>query len=75
MRNLYSYKTSAGIFYIVEKNGRYHALFEGDSLGSYQTPQKVADDLAGGHTFSTSSGVGTATLGIPKDLSRWQRLF
>lgn len=75
MRKLYVYKTSVGAFYIAEHSGRFHPLFEGESLGSYATAQQAAEDLAGGHTFSISSGVDASTLGIPKDLSRWQRLY
>jgi hypothetical protein len=45
-----------------------------ESLGSYSNPQQAADDLAGGHTFSISSGVDTATLGIPDDLGEWERV-
>lgn len=75
MQKLYAYRTSAGTVHIAEKNGRFHALLNGESLGSYSTVQKAVDDLAGGHTFSTPSGVDMASLGIPRDLSRWQRLF
>jgi hypothetical protein len=41
-------------------------------LGSYQAAQQAAEDLAVGHTFSLSSGLYTATLGIPDDISRWK---
>ncbi len=75
MKNLYVYKTSAGSFYIAEQNGRFHPVYEGESLGSYASAQKAAEDLAGGHTFSPSSGIDSGTLGIPTDLSRWQSLF
>jgi hypothetical protein len=75
MKKLYSYKTRIGNFYIAEHNGRFHPLFDNESLGSYATPHQAAEDLSGGHTFSISSGVDTGTLGIPSDLSEWQRLF
>lgn len=74
-KNLYLYKTSAGSFYIAEENGRFLAVYEDESLGGYDTPQWAAEDLAGGHTFSPSSGIDSGTLGIPADLSEWQRLF
>ena len=75
MKKLYSYRTRIGNFYIVEHNGRFHPVFDDERLGSYATPRQAAEDLAGGHTFSISSGVDTATLGIPEDLEEWQRLF
>lgn len=75
MKKLYSYRTRIGNFYIAEHNGRFHPVFDNETLGSYATPQQAVEDLAGGHTFSISSGVDTSTLGIPEDLVEWQRLF
>lgn len=74
MRKLYVYHTEIGPFYIAELQGRFHVLYREESLGSYTTPSSAADDVAGGHTFSIRGGVNTATLGIPRDLNRWQRL-
>ena len=73
MSHSYSFKTKSGTFQIVQREDRWHAMFKGDSLGSYSTPEKAADDLAGGHTFTPSSGVDTAALGIPHDLTEWER--
>jgi hypothetical protein len=73
MRNLYKHKTRIGWFYIAEHEGWFHALYEDEPLGSYSTPELAADDLAGGHTFSNSKGVDTATLGIPEALGEWSR--
>jgi hypothetical protein len=75
MKKLYAYHTSAGTFYIAGHNGRFHPVFEDESLGSYATQAQAAEDLAGGHTFSPSSGVDTATLGISDELSEWGHLF
>ncbi len=68
---MYSYQTKIGVFYIVHRNGRWHAMCQDENLGSYFTPQHAADDLAGGHTFSLSNGADTSTLGIPEDVSEW----
>jgi hypothetical protein len=73
MSDSYSFETSAGPFRIVRRADHWDALFSGECLGSYATPELAADDLAGGHTFAPSSGVDTAELGIPADLSEWQR--
>ena len=75
MKKLYSYQTRIGKFYIAEQNGRFHPVFEDNSLGGYATPQDAAEDLANGHTFSISSGVDTATLGIPEDVNKWHKFF
>ena len=75
MRKLYAFKTSIGPFYIAEQDNRFHPVYEDDSLGSYAEAWQAAEDLAGGHTFSISSGVDTDTLGIPEDLSEWERIL
>ena len=69
---MYIFRTRAGCFFIVERSGCWHALFQDENLGSYTTPQQAADDLAGGHTISPSSGVDTASLGISDDISDWE---
>ena len=74
MRLLYKFQTRIGPFYIGEHNGRFHPVYDDDSLGSYAHAWQAAEDVAGGHTFSISSGVDTATLGIPEELSEWERL-
>ena len=74
VRNLFVWNTRIGPFYIAEMDGRYHPVYDGESLGSYARPEQAAEDVAGGHTFSISSGIDTATLGIPEDLCEWQRV-
>lgn len=74
MRNVFVYNTRIGPFYIAELGGRYHPVYNEESLGSYARPEQAAEDVAGGHTFSLSNGIDTATLGIPEDLGGWQRL-
>lgn len=74
MHKLYVHKTKSGAFYIAEHEGRFHPLFQDESLGSYATAQQAAADLAGGHTFNPSGGVDAATLGIPHELNEWERL-
>lgn len=74
MRLLYVYRTRIGPFYVGEHEGRFHPVYNSESLGSYAQAWQAAEDLAGGHTFSISSGVDTSTLGIPYDLVDWQKL-
>ena len=69
MRLLYLWSTRLGPFYIAQSaDGRFHPLCNGESLGSYASPEQEAADLAGGHAFTAASGIDTATLGIPEDL-------
>jgi len=74
MRLLYVYHTRIGPFYIGEQNGRFHPIYDDDSLGSYASDWQAAEDLAGGHTFSISSGIDTSTLGIPEHLGAWEKV-
>jgi hypothetical protein len=74
MRKLFVVNTCIGPFYIAESQGRFHPLFRDESLGTYARPEQAAADLAGRHSFSISGGGDTASLGIPEDLSDWQRL-
>ena len=74
MRKLFVWNTRIGPFYITELVGRYHPVFNDQSLGSYARPEKAAVDLACGQTFSVVAGVDTSEMGIPSDLSEWQRV-
>jgi hypothetical protein len=68
----WKYRTRVGTFFVRQSHGRWHALFEDESLGSYQTPAHALDDLVGGHTFWPSNGVDPSTVGLPTDLSEWE---
>lgn len=70
---MYIYRTKVGDFSITLLRGRWHVVFREESLGSYASPQQAADDLAGGHTFTPSGGHDTSRLGIPADISEWER--
>ena len=74
MQKLYVYETSAGAFYIAEHDGRFHPLFQDESLGSYATAQQAVEDLVGGHTFSLPGDIDPAELGVPEDLEDWVKI-
>lgn len=74
MRLVYVFHTKIGPFYSGEQDVRFHPIYHDDSLGSYAHAWQAAEDLAGGHTFSISSGIDTATLGIPEDPAEWEKL-
>lgn len=67
----WEFETAKGPVYVVPRAGRYHVIYEGESLGSYATPKQAAEDAAGGHTFSPSNGADFSALDIPYDLSGW----
>ncbi|MEI7432469.1 MAG: hypothetical protein WCL27_18630 [Betaproteobacteria bacterium] len=69
---MYIFPTEAGDFSIVPQGGRWHTLFRGEILGSYDSPQQAAFDVSVGHTFPTPDGVEPGKLGISKDISKWQ---
>jgi hypothetical protein len=74
MKLLYAFHTQIGVFYIGEQDGRFHPIYNGESLGSYAHAWQAAEDVAGGHTFSISSGIDRATVGISGDLQDWEKV-
>jgi hypothetical protein len=75
LKKIYAWPTRIGHFYIAQSaDGRFHPVYNDESLGGYQTAQQAAEDLAGGHTFSVSSGIDTADLDIPADITEWERI-
>jgi hypothetical protein len=72
MRKILKYSTQIGPFYIAQSDdGRYHPVFEDESLGSYGSIALAIDDLTGGHTFCSRD---TSKLGIPDNVADWQSL-
>jgi hypothetical protein len=66
------FETRFGRFAIAHVQGRWHAVWENESLGSYHSPEAALDDLVGGHTFTPSSGIDTSECGLPEELSEWE---
>lgn len=75
LKKMFYFQTRKGVAVIAfsPANQRYHAVFDDEDLGNYGHPQQAVDDLCGGHTYSHSSGIDTAMLGIPEDLGDWVR--
>ena len=72
MCKLYVYQTRIGPFFIAYSKGRYSAVFENESLGSYATVEHAAQHLARRDGFVVAGGVNTSTLGIPPNLRFWE---
>ena len=68
---MWSYKTCKGPFHIVERDGRYHLIFDDEDLGNYQSPGQAADDLSRGNCESPSKGFDPGKLGISDNLRDW----
>jgi hypothetical protein len=80
MKLLLYFETIVGIFYIGQSSdGKYHPIFDDDSLGGYNEAWQATEDLAGDHTYSichpeTGERVDTSTLGIPDHPSEWYKI-
>lgn len=72
---LYVFHTKIGPFFIGKQKERFLPIYNDRGLGSYAEAWQAAEDLAGGHTFSVGPGINTATLGIPADLGKWEKLL
>lgn len=69
----YVYNSRFGTFTIMQKNNRWHIVFDGENLGSYATPEQALDDLVGGHTYWPSNGIDPSECGLPDELSAWSK--
>jgi hypothetical protein len=74
MCKLYGFNTRIGPFYIARLNGWYHPVHENEPLGRYSTPEEAVEAIARGRVPSVNSLADVATLGIPKELGRWEFL-
>ena len=76
MLKYWFFESRIGTFSIVEKNSRFHVIYEDDLIDHYASPQQAAQELADGDvpSFVTSTGeviLDTSQLNIPADLGRW----
>jgi len=79
MQLLLKCDTSVGTFFIGRSpDGRFHPIFDEESLGSYAHDWQATEDLANGVTFSvlhpeTGDLLDTSTLGIPDSPGDWDQ--
>lgn len=75
MQRLYEFASRIGSFYIERSSsGSFHVTYRGECLGSYERPADAVRDLADGNTYPLVSGMKTADLSIPADISDWNRV-
>lgn len=79
MRTILKYRTRVGTFYIAQAvDGRFHPMFDQESLGSYKSILHAIDDLLNDATSSvlhpeTFELVDTSILGLPDDPRDWEQ--
>ena len=77
MKLILSFNTRVGTFYIGQSDdGRFHPIYDDESLGSYSDILQAIDDLVNDATFSVSDQrngktLDTSKLGIPEDPKDW----
>ena len=81
MKLILKCETSVGTFYIGQSNdGKFHPIFDDESLGAYNEIWQATEDLANDATFSvlhpeTDDLLDTSELDIPEDPSEWEKLI
>ncbi len=68
----FRYRTRRGLAEIVPHRGRWVIVFAGEVIEPHASPQSAAEAIANGYC-SFAGDVDTSTLGIPEDLSMWER--
>jgi hypothetical protein len=67
------YRTRAGQAQIIPTPKGFALMFDGEALGTYTSPAAAAEELANGTSFWPSAGDPTK-MGIPEDISGWERV-
>ncbi len=71
-RLIAAHPTKLGTVFIAQTpDGRFHPLWQDESLGSYAHARQAIEDVAGGHTFTPSDGTDLGSLGISDDPADW----
>lgn len=79
MQAILKHKTRVGTFFIAQSpDGRFHPVFDQESLGSYRTIAHAIDDLINNATDSvlhpvTLELLDTSALELPDDPREWER--
>ncbi|UWQ31480.1 hypothetical protein K3555_12795 [Leisingera sp. M527] len=72
--SIYSYETREGVIEIVGRPaGGFDVRIEGEILGYYHSAEQALDDIVGDHLGSTPFDTGLDQLGIPDELSEWNK--
>lgn len=80
MKLYLKFETEVGPFFIgISENGRFHPIYNGESLGGYSSAKDAIEDLVMNATFSVIHAraarlLDTSRLGIPEEVSEWEQL-
>jgi hypothetical protein len=75
----YVANSKAGKFAIAQsEDGRFHPIYNEESLGRYDSAEQALDDLIANATCSvlhkgTGKMLDTSAIGLPEDLSDWEQ--
>jgi hypothetical protein len=69
----YAYSNDYGHWTIVRlpADGRWHAMLDGESLGSFHCPKAAAESLSIGFIWLPASGLDPAECDLPAALQDW----
>jgi hypothetical protein len=67
------FKTRAGLAQIIPASGGYTLVFDNEPLEQHASPEAAAEAPANGTCFWPSAG-DPSQMGIPEDISEWQRV-
>jgi hypothetical protein len=71
----WTFRTAHGVWSISQSEDKdWHATFDGQSLGNYQSPILALDELVSGLCLFPSDVIDPARCGLPDDLSNWDRV-
>lgn len=74
LASAFRHDSSTGPFFIhLEADGRWHVVWEGDDLGSFDSPEVAAEEVADGCTFWPKSG-NPALMNLSPELKAWTPL-
>jgi hypothetical protein len=70
----YFFRSAYGTFLIRrERDGQWHVTFEDQRLGAYRAPEEAVAQLGADHYFWLASGLDSAAVGLPRELTQWSR--
>jgi len=70
----WQHKNRFGTWRILRDRKGWNAYWNDEHLGHYDRDDKALDDLVGGHTFPTSSGINSGDCGLPEELADWDEI-
>ena len=67
----WKFPTVAGLFRIVPHFGRYRAMWEDETIGSYTSPRRAATGIASAPSVKLGRSADDTRCTLPTDLRQW----